>query len=135
MTGRVRVHFHLTRRTFVISEKVAKGWRVVDYRDTVCLDYVDFVVSAAGRDYCRNYVNPKSGKRGMRWVHAWAEGTLSTCDAPRDGTDVVYNPFRDDGFTDGQRPVTCAAHASFTVGGGPDRASRIAVTRCHGIGA
>jgi hypothetical protein len=121
---RVRVHFHLTRRTFVISEKVAQGWRVVDYRDRVCLEGCTFVVSAKGRDYCR-------AKR-MRWVHAWAEGTLATCDAPLEGTDVVYNPFTNDGFTDGRRLITRADHASFTVGGGPERAARIAVTRCHG---
>ena len=60
----------------------SKGWKVVEYTDAVCLTDVRFVCSAKGRDYCR--------AKGMRWVHAWAEGTRAdVCADPREGTDVV----------------------------------------------
>lgn len=104
----IRVHFHLTKRIFVIGQKVpGKGWRKVAETPAVCLDGVRFVVSVKGRDYCRTH--------GMRWVHAWAEGELCDCLSGA-GEPVLYNPFRDEGFRlSSGRLVTRAAHATFTV--------------------
>src|SRR5262245_60192835 len=106
----IRVHFHLKRHVFVVSERTPKGWRVMRYTDALCLRNVRFVVSDKGREYCR--------AKGMRWVHAWAEGTLCACATHRaSGVRVTYNPFRDTGFrtqADGT-PVTEASHAAFTL--------------------
>jgi hypothetical protein len=108
---RVRVHWNLTRKDFVVRTLPTRPG-AYRYADAVCLRDARFIVSDAGRAMCRR-------KRG-RWVHAWVEGTLCDCDGGHAGTFVTYNPFRDEQFrtADGET-VREATHVRFSIG--PDR--------------
>jgi hypothetical protein len=122
MTARVSVHWNLRRAGFVLgtpgTSRLSKPRKVRDTTETVCLTDATFVVSEAGREYCR-------AKHG-RWVHAWVTGVPCGCGAG-DGESVTYNPFRDTGFrTVAGAVVEHAAHVRFRiVNGKPETRVRL----------
>jgi hypothetical protein len=114
---RISVHWNLRRAGFVLGvparSRLTKPRKTGDTTDAVCLRNADFVVSPAGREYCR----AKAG----RWVHAWVTGEPCGCcevtTPEAEGERVTYNPFRDPGFVlEGTAVVVERAHhVSFRI--------------------
>jgi len=116
---RIRVHWNLTRGGFVVRELPMRPGDM-QYVDSVCIRNATFKATPAGANYCRTFVNKKTGKTGARFVVAWVEGERCDC-GQTGGTRVTYNPFRCDEFTEvgTTTPVREASHVAF---------------RCHGTG-
>lgn len=99
------VYKNLNRECLSVRSRESDEYgRVVDHRDSVVVDNVEFVVQPAGRE--------RVLEEERKNVHAFVRGRLSDDQSwrPVDGVEITYNPYEFDSFvtTDGHTPVDCA---------------------------
>lgn len=106
---KVRVYYNLHRHCLSVQHRTRQGWRVREHTDHITLADVTFTVSQAGRQRVLT--------EGRKNVHAFVQGTaLSFRPHPANGTQVTYNPYRNETFVESatNQPVHHAAHATIT---------------------
>lgn len=110
---RVRVHWNIQKGGYSLS--VPSDIRVVGRMESCCLKEVTFVVSEKQLARMRGL--------GKRKVVAWAEGTLCECGKEHGTTEVTFNPWKGDRFTDRTTGavVESAAHVHMTTVAAPGR--------------
>jgi hypothetical protein len=103
---KVRVYFNLHKKLLSVQTKVNGRWKVVKHVDKIALSDVRFKVSETGRQ--------RVLREKRKNVHAFIEGEESSffdrVDLPLDSK-VMYNPYKYEKFTTGEKYVDKAEYA------------------------